>query len=206
MKTVQIITIGGIALILAACGNPKDATKSNFSKSIQSYLDTQHGLCAAIPAMEVPFTLENKGGFNTQAKKRADALVNAGLLTKQDTEIKATFGNRMEPATEYQVSDSGKKHLTPKAADTLGRQDAFCSGKYVMVDVDNFTEPSDMMGMKVARVNFRYKVDGLADWTKSEALRADFKNVADQSQGDIEGKATLILTNNGWIHERLFKQ
>ncbi len=198
--------MGGLALILAACGNPKDATKSNFSKSIQAYLDTQHGLCAALPAMEVPFTLENKGGFNADAKKRADALVDAGLLTKRDTEIKAMFGNRMEPATEYQVSDFGKTHLTPKAADTLGRQDAFCSGKYVMVDVDNFTEPSDMMGMKVFRVNYRYKVDGIADWAKSEALRTSYKNIAEQSKGDIKSKAALILTNNGWIHERLFKQ
>ncbi|KCV32160.1 hypothetical protein L490_0251 [Bordetella bronchiseptica 00-P-2796] len=41
--------ISSLALTLAACGSAKDANKSNFSKAIQAYLDTQKGVCAAIP-------------------------------------------------------------------------------------------------------------------------------------------------------------
>lgn len=194
------------ALTVEARQSAQDASKGNFSKAIQTYLDTQNGLCAAMPAEAVPFTLENRGVFSKESKKRADALVDAGLLTKRDTEVKAMFGNKMEPATEYQVSDSGKKYLIAKAADTLGRQDAFCTGKFAQVEVDNFTEPSDMMGLKVSHVNFRYKVMGTADWVKAEGLRATYNNFAKQSQGDIQGKTALILTNDGWMHERLFKR
>lgn len=120
-----------------------------------------------------------------QSKKRADALVDAGLLTKRDTEVKAMFGNKMEPATEYQVTDTGK---------------------YTVVEVNNFTEPSDMMGVKLSQVNYRYKVEGADDWAKSEGMRANYKNFAEQIQGDIQGKAAVILTNDGWMHERLFKR
>ncbi len=204
MKIGKIAAIGGFALVIAACGSPKDPTKSNFSKAIQAYLDTQQGLCARIPADKLPFTLENKGWFG-DFKERADALVDAGLLTKQNAEIKA--GNKMAPATEYQISDLGKKYLIPDKSTSafgMGRNNAFCSGKYAMVEVDNFTEPSEMMGMKVSQVNFRYKLDGADDWTKTEALRTNFKNFAAQS--NIEGKATLILTDSGWMHERLFRK
>ncbi|MEP9737985.1 hypothetical protein QYG74_23800, partial [Xanthomonas euvesicatoria] len=127
-------------------------------KAIQAYLDTQKGLCAAIPAKGLPFTLANQDMLGGQNKKRADALVDAGLLTKRDTEVKAMFGNKMEPATEYQITDTGKKFLVANGANTLAAQDAFCTGKYTVVEVDNFTEPSDMMGVKLSQVNFRYKV------------------------------------------------
>ncbi|MDF9428923.1 hypothetical protein EM868_03790 [Cupriavidus gilardii] len=115
------------------------------------------------------------------------------------------FGNKMEPATEYQATEKGKKFLVANGANTLAGQDAFCTGKYTVVEVDNFTEPSDTMGVKVSRVNYRYKVEGADDWAKSEGVRANYKNFAEQVQGDAQGKAALILTNDGWMHERLFK-
>ena len=59
--------------------------------------------------------------------------------------------------------------------------------------------------MKISQVNFRYKARDVADWAKSESLRANYKNFADQAEGDIKAKAVLILTNDGWMHERLFK-
>ncbi|MNL05318.1 hypothetical protein D3C87_1259050 [compost metagenome] len=203
---IKIVAIGGLTLTLAACGGAKDANKSNFSKAVQMYLDTQKGLCAALPAKGSPFTLSNQDMLGGQNKKRADALVDAGLLTKRDTEVKAMFGNKMEPATEYQVTDTGKKFLVANGANTVGGHDAFCTGKYAVVEVDNFTEPSDMMGVKLSQVNYRYKVEGAADWAKSEGVRANYKNFAEQAQGEIQGKAAVILTNDGWMHERLFKR
>ncbi|WP_235489418.1 hypothetical protein [Achromobacter sp. DMS1] len=50
------------------------------------------------PAKEVPFTLANQNPWGNESKARADALVDAGLLNKQDTETKAMLGNRTAPA------------------------------------------------------------------------------------------------------------
>ncbi|EKT4091942.1 TPA: hypothetical protein UMF74_003852 [Stenotrophomonas maltophilia] len=116
------------------------------------------------------------------------------------------FGTSMRPAGEYQITDTGKKFLVANAADTVAAQDAFCTGRFAMVGVDTFTEPSDMMGVKLSQVNFRYKVDGADNWAKSEAVKASYRNFAEQVEGDIPGKATLVLTNDGWMHERLFKR
>jgi hypothetical protein len=198
----NIVLIKGIALIclaftLAACGSIKDANKSNFRKAIQAYLDAQPGLCASIPARELPFTLMERE-VNSFRKPQAEALVDAGLLSKRDTEAKALFG-KIVPATEYQITDAGKKVR-------VVNQNAFCSGKYSLVEVDNFTEPNNMIGMTISEVKFRYKVKNLDAWAKTESLRTAFKNFENETQGDVQGKAILILTNNGWVHERLFKE
>ncbi|KCB46978.1 hypothetical protein L537_0414 [Bordetella hinzii 1277] len=39
-----------------------------------------------------------------------------------------------------------------------------------------------------------------------ESMPANDKNSAEQTQGDVQGKAAVTLTNDGWMHERLFKR
>lgn len=206
MNTVgRTAAIGILSILLAACGSARDANKSNFSKAIQAYLDTQKGLCASVPGEKLPFSLANQGMFGN-SKKMADALADAGLLSRQDTQVKAMFGNRMEAGTEYQITDMGKQYLVPGGANTVGGHDAFCSGKYEVAEVENFTEPSEMMGATISRVNFRYRVAGGAGWTRSEGLAANYRSFKEQADGEIKGNAVLVLTNEGWLHERLFRR
>lgn len=195
----KLVAVSSIALALAACGSAKDANKSNFSKAIQAYLDTQNGICANLPARELPFRLENQDMLGQGRKARADALADAGLLSKHDTELKALFGGTV-PGTEYEVTELGRRYLGER------HKFAFCTGSYTVVDVDNFTEPSDMMGMKVSQVNFHYKAKDTADWIKNDKVQAAYTNVAEEAKSDIRGHAGLVLTNDGWLHERLFKR
>jgi hypothetical protein len=207
LKTaIKIFAVSSLAFAVTACGSEKDANKSNFSKAIQAYLDTQNGICAGLPAKSVPFTLAAHQMVSTETIDRANALATAGLLSKQNTQVKAMFGDKLEPATEYQITDTGKKYLVTQAAGTLSQQAAFCTGKDKMVEVDTYTEPGDMMGMKVSQANYHYKVEDAADWAKSEGLDAAYKNFADYAKGDIPAKAVLVLTGDGWMHERLFKK
>lgn len=208
--TTKIIAMTGLLAGLVACSSPKDASKSNFSNAIQAYMDTQKGVCIALPGDKIPFTLQHEDpmGLNLTGnnKKNADALVDAGLLSRKETRIKRPWKpDETIPASEYQLTDEGRKYFTDENSGIFSDQ-AFCTGKYTVVDVDNFTEPSDMMGVKVSQVNFRYKADDLADWAKSDALRAANKDFSKKTQGDLEGSAALVLTNDGWVHEQLFRQ
>ncbi len=195
---IHIITMGSVVFALAACGNARDANKRNFSQAIQASLDTQNGLCAGVPAEKLPFTLTSEYRPDRR-NEQADALVDAGLLTKRETEVKALFGEKMVAATEYQITDSGKKYHVADAG-------AFCTGKLAIVEVGNFTEPSEMMGVKMTQANYRYKVKDVADWAKSEKLRTAYPDFASKTRDEVQDQATLILTNDGWVHERLFQR
>jgi hypothetical protein len=193
-------------LVLVACGNPKDANKSNFGKAIQAWLDTQEGLCLHIPIPlgedELPFSLRNKDVINpaNPQKQEADALVNVGLLSKRDVEVNALFGSKKVPGTEYQATDLGKQFLK---SEQYGHR--FCTGQYKLVEIDNFTEPGQMMGIgMISKANFRYKVENAADWAHAKEIRAIYEHF-EKVEGDIQGKATLVLTSDGWMHDQLFR-
>lgn len=205
-KTITRVTVlAGAVLALGACSNPREASKANFSRAIQAYLDGQAGLCVPLPATEVPFTLAAQDLF-PQNKTRADALVQAGLLSSQPTEMKQTFGSGTRPATEYRATALGESVLVAQAPNTLVQRSAFCSGTYRVQDVTNFTEPGELMGVKLSHVEYTYAVKDGAAWAQSDALRSAYPELAKHAQDSVASKATLILTHDGWVHESLFKR
>jgi hypothetical protein len=207
MSKVTVIAAATCGLLaLAGCGSKQDANKSNFQSAIQDYLDTKKGICVMLPAKEVPFTLQKTGGMNfINEPEKATALVSAGLLSAKDTEVKAAFGNQMVAGIQYSLTDDGKKYLVKGAAGNLGNWDAFCGGKYKVKEVENFTQPADMFGTKISQVNFLYEVDDAPAWAKQPALQAAYPSVQHDLSGTPGDKAVLVATNDGWMHERLFK-
>ena len=205
-KVTVIATVTCGLLVLAGCGGKQDANKSNFQAAIQDYLNTKKGVCVMPPAKEVPFTLQKTGGMNfINEPEKAAALVRAGLLSARDTVVKAAFGNQMVPGVQYSLTDDGKKYLVKGAAGNLGNWDAFCGGKYKVKEVENFTQPADMFGTKISQVNFLYEVDDAPAWAKQPALQAAYPSVQQDVTGSPGDKAVLVATNDGWMHERLFK-
>lgn len=206
LKMNVIAAVTSSLFLLSGCGSKQDANKSNFQSAIQDYLDTKKGVCVMLPAKEVPFTLQKSGGMNfINEPEKAAALVSAGLLSAKDTEVKAAFGNQMVAGVQYSLTDDGKKYLVKGAAGNLGNWDAFCGGKYKVKEVENFTQPADMFGTKISQVNFVYEVDDAPAWAKQPALQAAYPSVQHDLSGTPGDKAVLVATNDGWMHERLFK-
>ncbi|KXV15809.1 hypothetical protein CR51_02080 [Caballeronia megalochromosomata] len=195
------------AMLLSACGSKKDANKSNFADAIQSYLDTRNGVCISLPAKEAPFRLEKKTLFDIiHAQEKATAMVSAGLLSARDIEMPQPGTNKLVAGTEYSLTDSGKKFLVKGGSGNLGNWDGFCGGKYKVREVENFTEPADMFGAKISQVNYTYEVDGVPAWTKDSSLQAQFPNLVTALAPTAGDKAVLVATNDGWMHEMLFKK
>jgi hypothetical protein len=206
LKNAIVTAVTGSVFLVAGCGSKQDANKSNFQSAIQDYLDTKQGVCVMVPAKELPFTLQKTGGMNfINEPEKAAALVSAGLLTAKDTEVKAMFGNQMVPGVQYSLTDEGKKYLVKGGAANVGNWDAFCGGKYKVKEVENFTQPADMFGTKISQVNYTYEVDSAPAWAKQSAIEAAYPSVKHDLDGAPKDKAVLVATNDGWMHERLFK-
>jgi hypothetical protein len=200
-KIMKIVVASVVALVVAACSNPKDANKANFSKAIQAYLDTQTAFCLYVS--DLPYVQAEKGirAYDEKLPQKLNAFVEVGLLSARNTEVKAMFGNKMVPATEYQATELGKQYLSKESS---GR---FCTGKRKLTGVDNFTEPgpAPFSNVTASEVNFRYEITDLAEWAKSEKVRAAYDERAFKALEENQDKAVLILTNEGWMHGRLFR-
>ena len=207
MPGSKLIALSALTLLtLAGCGSKQDANKSNFQAAIQDYLNTKRGICVMMPAKEAPFTLQKTGNTDfINAPEKAEALVKAGLLSAKDTEVKSVFGNTLVPGVQYSLTEDGKKYLVKGGAGNNGSWDAFCGGKYKVKEVENFTQPANMFGTKISQVNYLYEVDDAPSWTKQPAIQAAYPLVQRDVAGSPGDKAVLVATNDGWMHERLFK-
>lgn len=188
-----------IAASLAACSSKTDASKENFKTALQTYYSTTPGVCVSPPGRSVPFELETKPWFTPPSGitlvARADALVDAGLLTRSENLAKKMF--------VYNLTAEGQKHLTPGAGTNRARGDAFCTGKVVIKEVTSFTAPADLMGFRISEASYSFHAEGMANWVKTPALAKANQEIAKRLRGELEtNKAVLRLTSEGWVHDR----
>jgi hypothetical protein len=201
-------------LMLVACsGDPKVASEKSFEAALQKYADKEGSQCFAHQA-KFPLT-HTAYGDEDGIFKNMSALKAAGLVDIKELEVKEQPDYSKRPPgkvairkLEIQLTDEGKKAFTEKLDGAKVRAfggGAFCFGKKTIVKVERFTEPSDAMGIKMSQVNYTYRIDDVPSWAKHEAVGKQFPEVAKavgSSKEPLQGKAAVVLTNQGWIHER----
>lgn len=212
MQRLALLTA---ALSLAACSSSQDASKSNFKTAIQAYYDANPA-CLEVEAEFPHVTAPTDMGYKRTAPI-LDELVNLGFLSSTPVErdkrgfFPADGPREKEPATQYTLTDKGKQVASkPTGRPFASHNTDFCYGKYRVVEVTNFTAPADTFGQKVTRVHYTYQADDIADWAKSsEALQTHWQQLVRDIASEetpYKGRAALVLTNEGWMHEKLFKQ
>lgn len=213
------------AALLAGCSNPKEASKSNFQHAINDWIEKAPP-CLAMPDGTVtaanqkhdslPVYVEAAAATRPYAEENRqrhiaplDALVDAGLLHSTRTEIEQGqgifVGNGGKVAVlAYDLTDKGKAALKDEADKSGfgGMQPRFCYGKPQVDEVTNFTQPADMMGMTLSQVSYSYHLADLPDWTKNAKVQAAFPALATNTAGTRDAKAAVVLTNDGWKHEK----
>jgi len=215
-KSVFGLAIAALVAVLSGCSDPKAASTRNFEKAAQAYLDSKYPYCyftGSFPAEIKKDTM--RFGNDTEI---FSALADVGLLSaRQETieEAVPSLFSREEPemreveVTIYELTDEGRKYYEQDAkkdnwrGKTVG---GFCFGKAKLIGVDRYTEPADVgLGFVVSKVRYRYKVGDFPEWAKDERILAQSRelrrDLASRDEPIIEEYA-MILTNEGWIHEK----
>jgi hypothetical protein len=132
-------------------------------------------------------------------------MVVAGLLTVEPgREKQSSFmgKHRTDDYLVYRPTDVGAKAIREATNAFLGRNE-LCFARRHVIEVISWTQPGEMMGLRVSQVRYSYRLDEVAPWSAYSGLRAAFPKMAraiDTAQR--EDKASMILTNEGWRHEK----
>jgi len=198
------LTACALAILASGCSDPKAANEGNFEKAIQAHLDAAYPHCFV--TQNFPAVIE----FDVGGQRRVlAALTKAGMVSTQEKQVEAaSFGGvkRYKTVTEYDLTNNGRKHYNADATKNFRGEPlgGFCFGKAEVTDIEEFTEPADMMGVRVTRVRYRYEVSGIPAWaTSADLLDAvpGLKKAHGATKEPDQANAVLILTSNGWQHE-----
>lgn len=205
MKKLFVISSLTSAIILSGCSDPKEANKGNFAKALDEYLAKKSAICVSIksdviPVAGSPYSSDDKiviaNGNNGIVSKQLAFLEKYGLLSnegKDDVEVQALIGgSTLAYAQIYTITEKAKPYL---------KGERLCSGKVVLDDIKIFSEPSEISGYKVSRVEYTIKHKDVADWAKDPELRNVFRSDFDLDEMELEQTDALVLTNEGWKRE-----
>lgn len=192
-KTVLFV---GMAGLLAACQGSRQADEDSFSTAIQSYLDSRDGLCVGVPGRVYPYQAEHDSALIVQDRARLAALAKVGLLRD--------VGSVNAP--RYELQPGAQRYVRhADSAQSKGEHDAFCTGRLALDRVTFFTEPASSGGFTVSQVNFVYRLADAADWIKDAAVLDVYEDLQVLVAPEVLGQARMILRNDGWVHQNLFR-
>lgn len=198
-------------LTLMGCSSPKDASKDNFIKVINNYIEKE---CVMVTTgdEEFPATIELRPTDNIFAAGRKekltakyDALVSVGMLEVKEGSAQVNKGmfdktKVTVPTKIYSLSTKGKQSVSESGS--VGKKQIFCVAKYQVDEIKNFSEPAPAMGYKISKVNYSFSPTDVVDWASNENILAAFPRLSKQLEKNQEKSVALVLMNDGWVHER----
>lgn len=158
---------------LPGCHSKSAATPENFITGLNRYY-TDHPECLFTPAPRFPYETGNAAEL-----KQMNALVDMKML---DVHSESTLR-----VSRYTPTTIGSRYA-PR----------FCYGHRVVSAIDHFTPPAPANGFTETTVTYRYTLEDVPVWAKSQEVRAAFPAVAHALAGESTGTATLAGTIAGW--------
>jgi len=177
-------------IFVAGCSSKKDANKGNFKDAINSYYSA-HPECLWSTTVKFPTRSDTSDSNKTT---EYDALTDQGLLTRQQDSRKVfIFGTKQ--VNDYDLSDKGRAAWT--ADPQQPGYGNFCFGHRDVTSVDDFS-----VNGGTANVDYHYELGGVATWANNPEVKTAFPTVQADLASPLSDKATLTLTDNGWLLTR----
>jgi len=208
----KVIYLMSAVLVMTACGSDVNAPSEESFKSALSQHYTKMRECFSIgnePNEDgLIYTHRADGtGLAAQDIQAYQALLSVGILEtvsfKQD---ERSFSGTVVGQADYigyKISKSGETYLRPKELDTALSTGApqLCFATRKILEITNFTTPSEGSGVTATNVTFTYTLDEIPAWTQNPKIKEVYKSFSGGiSQKTLEDNQDLILTNNGWVH------
>jgi hypothetical protein len=181
---MQVAMLAAAGAVLAAgCGDTRVASKENLTYALNHDYQANEDCLFAKP-MPFPYEVAVNDKLLGETRKRLDALTEAGLLEREQSQVAGSTVNRYV--------------LTAAGSQTKGKG-RFCYGRREVTSVEKFTAPVDYQGMPLTKVEYHFKLKNAPSWAKQDEVRSAFPSVAKATSEQPVDDATLVLTHDGWV-------
>lgn len=212
MKRFKYISIILLALSVTACGNdPQDVSEENFKTAINRNL-AHDPICIKISGIkgapildrfDFPELFEIRS-WERQSKGQKENIiqmfVEAGLVKAETGEFerKNPLNGRSEKinARHYSLTDRGNE---------VFKDNGFCYGLNQVVEIINYTEPTEQMGQSTVQVQYSFAPEITEDWIREEGFKSWVDEVEKKRQSPEKSRQTLMLTKKGWFGQWDFR-
>ncbi|AVD83366.1 hypothetical protein C4Q28_14900 [Pseudomonas sp. SWI6] len=195
---------------LAGCSDTPEATEASFHKAAQAYLDTQYPHCFVVSS----FPTKTKDFDVNGTNKALHALAQVGVVSEKEISRTQVPERLWQPARTdiyyaYDLTEEGRKYYKADAQRTVNgkTRGGLCFGKAQVMAIEQFSEPGEKMGHTVSDVTYTYKITGLPAWAANDNVRSsiqDLDRAVATHDAPMREKRLMVLTEQGWVHERLF--
>lgn len=179
---LQLVALAGAVGMLAGCGDQRVANKGNLEHALNRDYSVNAD-CLFDKPLPFPYELSVSDPLLSETRHRLDALVRAGLLTRDQRP------QGQEIVNHYSMTERGSE---------VKGHGRFCYGSRQVTSIEKFTPPVDYQGMPLTKVEYHFVLKNGASWAQQDEIRSAFPNVAKSLQQEPVDDATLILTQNGW--------
>ncbi|HTW47680.1 MAG TPA: hypothetical protein VMD92_07020 [Acidobacteriaceae bacterium] len=174
------IWIVSLFLIVAASGCSNSAnqpTDKNFLLALNAYYQDRNE-CLFPQGREFPYEVAPGSGAK-QGKQQMDALMAAGMFTRlEDLDLHVD---------SYSLTAIGKRYA-PR----------FCYGHRVIASIVSFTPPGPKNGFTETTVTYRYSMEDVPVWARTDKVEAAFPQLAKSLSDSATDQETLATAGAGW--------
>ncbi len=105
-------------------------------------------------------------------------------------------------AAVYSLTAAGQSAIQ-KGDPLLGGM-MLCYARREIVKIASYTAPDELLGVKVSRVSYAYKLRDIASWAKTSPVQNAFPQIKEGlSRPDRTDTGGVVLTSDGWVDEHM---
>lgn len=182
----KFLLVAGVAALIAGCGE-----ESDFENAINEKI-SKDGVCYG-------FSKENNAKVFDDFKLGTPVRVN---IYSKDDEDPILIGLKNSGLLNISYEQEMFKRVAILETTDKGRKTNFWDrnngtriGHRTVVEITNWTEPSDNNGQKVTQVLYAWKLSGIPGWVDKQAFIAAGINGIDKPK---ESEIILVKTQKGW--------
>lgn len=201
-----------LLVLFSACGpDPRTASTESFEQVLRRELP-ERPLCIRIAGTfprTVPVSDVRSGDewisglLDGGASERIAAFAEAGLIEVTSERVETHDGYRREGERIYDLTATGHAAYRDSLHTASGRGAGFCMGEKDLLAVKRFTEPAEMLGMRLTQVEYTYQLDSLPAWGAHPSLQRAFpretSEAARAAKEPVTATQELVLTSEGWV-------